>query len=128
MGAKLPEAERPTVASLERFLQVSAEKRALFAVDLQNDCACSTELYDAMTDWAPFGCVYWDGGPRVLEAGNRLALPMQSGVLTDAIVDELVAFAGLTSETFERYDMITYGTISVNLLGWGLLCHAVRPV
>ena len=51
---------------------------------------------------------------------------MQPGVLTDTIVDELLAFAGLTPETFEKYDMLNCGVISVNLAGWGLLCHAVR--
>lgn len=128
MAEKIPEADRPPVATIERLLRVSADRRVRFIVDLQNDCACPMELYDADTSWQPFGCVYWDGRPRVLTHGCRLALPIQPGILTDEVVDELVAFAGLTPEVFERYDMLNYGVIAVNLAGWGLSCQAVRPV
>lgn len=57
MGDKLPEAERPPIETLERLLHISADRRERFDVDLQNDCACSSELYDVDTSWTPFGCV-----------------------------------------------------------------------
>lgn len=124
--AKLPEDQRPPMETLERFLNVSADRRAKFMIDLQNDCACGFEPYDAATDWQPYGLVYWNEGRPHVAKHRRLALPIQPGVLTDAIVDELVAYAGMNDETFELYDMLTYGVITCNLGGWGILCHSVR--
>jgi hypothetical protein len=124
--AKLPEAERPPVEVVERFLQVSPNLRAKFGVDLQNDCACATELYEAGGN--VFGTCYWDNGPRLAPShlGYRLVLPIHPGVLTDAIVQELLDFAGCTEEVFEQYDMLHYGTITANLAGWGILCFGPR--
>lgn len=126
LAAKLPEAERPPVETLERFLNVSPELRSKFTVDLQNDCACSIELYDAGGNGF-FETFYWDGGPRMLPSyEHRLALPIQPGILTDKIVNELIAFSGLTAEFFERYDMLNYGVITANLAGWGIFCFGVK--
>ena len=109
--------------TLERFLQVSPELRGKFSVDLQNDCACTTEMYDVGGN--VFDTFYWDGGPHVAH-GHRLALPIQPGVLTDDIVGELLAFAGLTPAVFEAYDMLNYGVITANLAGWGILCFGAK--
>lgn len=121
VGAKIPEAERPPVATLERFLQVRDIWRERFMMDLQNDCECPIEIYDAPSTGEGVRLVYWDNGPKHAESW-RLNLPMQPGILTDAIIEELVAFAGLTPELAERYDLLSWGTISVNLAGWGLMC------
>lgn len=121
--AKLPEHLRPPVETLERFLNVSPEWRSKFLVDLQNDCACEVEHYDV--PHGPLRLAYWDNGLRFLEEGaSRLEMPMQPGVLTDEIVARLVEFAGLTPELFEAYDLLTYGHITANLGGWGLMVYS----
>jgi hypothetical protein len=106
---KIPENERPDPATLEKYLDVSPEKLALFTVDLQNDCACESELYDS----GLLRLAYWaKDGPRILDGPSRVRVPIHPGVLTDTTIDQLLKALDYEGEVT--------GVITANLAGWGV--------
>ena len=106
MGEKIPEAERPPVETLEKFLAVSPEVRAGCTVDLQNDCACASELFDI----DPGRLAVWIDGEVRISRAHRAQVPMQDGVLTDDVVAQVLAALGVEP---------SLSVIVVNLRGWG---------
>lgn len=49
MRTKIPENERPPIKEIEIFVNTRIDKKlqSLFVLDLQNDCSCDTENFDA---------------------------------------------------------------------------------
>jgi hypothetical protein len=85
-----------------RLSGVSKDLLKAFHLDVQTDCACSTESYDLSGLAA-----YWDEGGIVRVAGRRLDLPMQPGQPTDDLLRTLLAVPHKTA------------VLAVNLAGWG---------
>jgi len=110
LGTKIPESERPPVEVLERFLALGPEVRKKVVLDLQVDCGCSHEVYD--TGGVP-AAIWGMHGPEVICDDNPVYVPLHPGVLTDAMVEQVVA----------KLDVGSYrGLVVVNLRGWGIIC------
>jgi len=74
-GIKVPMCERPPMALISKRLddRISRNLQKLFVLDLQNDCGCSTELYDSDPE---IRMVYVSESGVRESYGDRLSLPM----------------------------------------------------
>jgi len=74
-GEKLPEAERPSIASISKRLddRISRKIQNIFVQDIQNDCTCKTETYDSCFDQH---VIYLSEGDAQSSRGARIPLPM----------------------------------------------------
>lgn len=79
-GVKLPEAERPPMASISKRLddRVSRKLQSLFVADIQNDCTCSIERYDS--DMSGNVLYLSVEGIKEKTIGNGLPLPMKEDI------------------------------------------------
>lgn len=79
-SVKLCEAERPPIESIVARLRerVPLKLSNLFVEDIQNDCCCSTETYDAWFDGNDASMFYTSpNGIKLHTFGDRLPLPMK---------------------------------------------------
>lgn len=94
-GIRVLECERPPMALISKGLddRISRNLQKLFIVDLQNDCRCSTELYDSDPD---FKMIYVSETGIHKAYGNRLCLPMMYN-LSEKDIMSLLEEAGKIS-------------------------------
>lgn len=88
-GDKLLESERPSIDYLWNVLnsKISKKLQNLFVIDLQTDCACATETYDA-TESAL--CTSLNGIKEQIY-GDRICLQMKKDICDQEIIDLLDA-------------------------------------
>jgi len=129
---KIPEHLRPSVEECWKFLHgLSPELVRLFRLDLQNDCTCEFETYEAES-----GMLFIQEG-QVVEVHNdrRLRVYMSPSPASDDLIRSLVmaALPGAsispdvvatiqvaTDEAFEYWaDPDYFGILIANLRGWG---------
>lgn len=90
-GVKLCKADRPPMETIGARLneRVPLRLQNLFVVDIQNDCCCSTETYDA---WFEAAMIYISpDGIKAHTFGDRLPLPMKPDFSEKDIWDLLEA-------------------------------------
>jgi hypothetical protein len=91
---------------MTEFLQVSEDRLARFDLD-RLATPYDTVPYDVLDPLA-----YWTvDGPKIAKT-PPLHLPIHQGVLTDPIVDTLLAFAGMTPWAKGYYDLCSFGVIA----------------
>lgn len=132
-GVKLCEADRPPFQSImDRLNQRVSQKLVnLFVADIQNDCACSTETYDAgFSDCHMFYTS--PEGIKLHVIGERLPLPMKSDFSEKDIWDLLKAASAKASAADHGFNInqhMLYNTESDVKKLWEVFekhCHPVH--
>lgn len=107
-GIKIPESERPSfkVISDQLNAKISKQLQDLFVIDLQNDCACSTETYDSDLGRNAY---YLSHSGIEKNLIDQITLPMLHSV-TEQSIKELVAIATKHAGN-DTFDQIYCGMI-----------------
>lgn len=104
-GIKLPESERPSFESIHKRLDqmVSRKIQNIFVVDIQNDCTCSTEIYDA-DGFDNTVCYTSPEGLKENKWSSRLPLPMKNDLSEQEILNLLELACKYASDSC--YDLV----------------------
>jgi|SRR6185436_4662808 len=104
-GIKISEEHRPSILSISKKLdsKISKQLQSFFIIDLQNDCNCSIENYDAEIDCT---IAYLStSGVKYYNSSHCLALPMLSEICDQDILN-LLQEAGTTSSGVSNIDCL----------------------
>lgn len=139
---KIPESERPPMREVEmkHFGHLPFEAKRFLVPDIQNDCTCSVEIYEA--DPAGPALVLSPDGVDVIDKAIRVALPIHNGrrisqedlrllykvacrFASDSPAPDVSYFETLSSD--DDYDYMVpdpeyFGVLTCNLAGWGAFC------
>lgn len=112
--AKIPECERPDwkLMLAQLHTKVSPQYRQIFVEDIQNDCACEIETYDADIE----GTMLYLSAPDKVEhnRGERMPLPILPDI-SDASILLLLKEVCEKAQGYTTSDTVPYvGLLNVN--------------